>query len=248
MIKIIRGILLLFCFFLYGIGSIFIGYFIIPIINIFVKTEKERFEKSLFYVSKAWLLLIIIMKFLNLIEIKVNDLEKLKNLKESIIVATHPSYIDVVILGALIPNTTGFAAEKLLNNIYMQNIVKSAFLISGKEIDELTEDTKKILEYGYNVVVFPSGVRHKRDEFPKIRKGAALIAYKTKKNIIPIKMTTTVDFLQKDEPAYQAGEKTSVYEITVLDAINTEEFLEKYSDEVDFKHHLTNLISDVLYN
>ena len=248
MIKFIRGVLLLFCFFLFGIGSIIIGYFIIPVINIFVKNEKDRFKKSLFCVSRAWLFLITIMKFLNLIEIKVNDFEKLKNLKESIIVATHPSYIDIVILCALIPNTTGFAPEKLLSNIYMKNIVKSAFLISGKEIDELSEDTKKRLDEGFNVVIFPSGIRHKRDEFPKIRKGAALIAYKTGKNIVPVKMTTTVNFLQKDEPAYQAGEKTSLFEITILDTVNTEEFIGKYPDEVDFKHHLTNLISEILYN
>ena len=70
------------------------------------------------------------------------------------------------------------------------------FLISGNPLETIIKDAKEALNEGFNVLIFPMGTRHKKNEFPKIKKGAATIALETKRNIAVLKMTTNEDFLQ----------------------------------------------------
>ena len=100
---------------------------------------------------------------------------------------------------------------------------------------------------GFNILIFPSGIRHKKEEQPKIRKGASLIALNAEKDIVPIIMYTNFDFLQIGQPFYDAGEKPVTYTIQALDKIDIKPFLE-YKDEVSQKKDLTKEIKKALYN
>ena len=111
-----------------------------------------------------------------MLKLDIENFDSLKNIKNSIIVSTHPSYIDVLILLSLIPKTTCFVAPRLTENNFFKKIVESMFLISGKPLEDLENDTKKMSEEGFNILIFPSGKRHRKGEYPKIRKGAALNA------------------------------------------------------------------------
>ena len=55
------------------------------------------------------------------------------------------------------------------------------------------------------------------------------------------------DFLQINQPIYDAGDKTVKYNLSYIGKIDTKEFLKKYPDEVTFKTEVTKQISTSLY-
>ena len=240
MIRFKRGMTVVFLFAFFGLGALYIRYLIFP----FQKTRMQNYET----LQKSWRWFIGLLEKLDVINLNINNLEKIKNIKNSIIVSTHPSFIDIVILMSLIPHSTCFVAPKLAKNPFFKGMVNLLFILDVESIECWLNESCKKLDEGLNVIIFPMGGRHDNNEHPKIRRGAALIAQKSRKNIVALNLKTDSRFLQGHQPIYDAGEKTVQYFLDYTDEINTEEFLEKYPDTVTFKTEVTKKITKTLYN
>lgn len=101
--KYIRSILAVFCFFIFGIGDVILNFLLFP----FIKNNKELCSDI---IHNTWRFFVNLMMFLKLFRLDVKKLEKIEN---KVIVSTHPSFIDIVILIALIPRSTCFVKKNL---------------------------------------------------------------------------------------------------------------------------------------
>lgn len=233
--KYIRSILAVFCFFIFGIGAVILNFLLFP----FIKNNKELCSDI---IHNTWRFFVNLMMFLKLFRLDVKKLEKIEN---KVIVSTHPSFIDIVILIALIPRSTCFVKKELAHNPILKNLVTSIFITNEVELDELKSESKKMLDRGFNVIIFPSGIRHRRDEFPKIRKGASLVALNAGKNIVPVRMFSDRDFLFINQPFYAVSDRCVNFEIEQMREINIADFIGE--SEIITKQRLTNKIEDELY-
>lgn len=233
--KYIRSILAVFCFFIFGIGAVILNFLLFP----FIKNNKELCSDI---IHNTWKFFVNLMMFLKLFRLDVKNLEKIEN---KVIVSTHPSFIDIVILIALIPRSTCFVKKELAHNPILKNLVTSIFITNEVELDELKSESKKMLDRGFNVIIFPSGIRHRRDEFPKIRKGASLVALNSGKNIVPVKMFSDRDFLFINQPFYAVSDRCVNFEIEQMREINIADFIGE--SEIITKQRLTHKIEEELY-
>lgn len=243
----LRNILLTFCVVVFGFGSLFLNWFVFPVLNLLCKNKIKKIKIASCIIQKNWYFMLNLMILMQVIDVRTKDIDKLKNIKNSIIVSSHPSYLDVLILIALIPKMTCFSAERFKTNFFMKNIVNTLFITKGNTLDKMVSNTKQMLDCGLSVLIFPSGIRHGAKECPKLRKGAAFIALKTGKNIIPVRLTSDIDFMQIDNSICEAGSKKPYFNIIVKDEIDINDLSEKYPDEVDLKKELTKIISNELY-
>lgn len=239
MIKYIRSLTVLFLFVFFGCGALFLRYCIFP----FQKSVRENRET----LQKSWKFFVKLLTIFGIIELDVNNWDKICSIQNSIVVSTHPSFIDIVILMSIIPNSTCFVAEKLAKNPFFRGIVDLLFILETNSIDGWLNESCKKLDEGLNLIIFPMGIRHKKTEFPKIRRGTALIAQKSKKNIVLLKLFTDFDFLQINQPIYDAGSCAVKYSLDYLGEIEVNNLLEQHSDEVSFKTVVTKKISEILY-
>lgn len=240
--KPIRAFIVLSSFLLFYIGATIINFIAFPFIEIFAKDEKTKYSSIIFYTWKWFIKFLSITKILKL---KIEDIDKLRSIKGKIIVSTHPSYIDILILMSLIPNSTCFVKKELAYNPTLKKIINKIFIQSGLELDEMQRITKDYLDKGFNVIIFPAGIRHRKNEYPKIKKGTALISMNANKNIVPIEMYTDYDFLQIGQSVLDAGEKPVIFNIKVLEEINIQDYITE--DEVDSRKNITRAISKALY-
>lgn len=239
MIKFIRSVTVIFLFGFFGCGALFIRYFIFP----FQHNKIKNYET----LQKSWQFFVWLLTRLKIIELKIENLDRIKNIKNSIVVSTHPSFIDIVILMSVIGHSTCFVADRLARNPFFKGMVNLLFIIDVPTVDEWLDSACNKLQDNLNVIIFPMGVRHRKNETPKIRRGTALIAQKSKKNIAMLNLETSYDFLQINQPVYEAGDKPVVYTLQYLGEIDTNEFLDKYPDEVTFKTKITKLMTKTLY-
>ena len=94
----------LFLFFVFGLGSIILITAVFPTIRLLSKSNssfKRKSRKAMCNTQKFFVGLGILMRGF---ELKVKDKEYLSHLSGKIVVANHPSLLDVVMLLSIIPN------------------------------------------------------------------------------------------------------------------------------------------------
>ena len=234
--KKFRSTMVFISFFVFGLGAALLNFFVFP----FIKNNKTLCSDIIHY---TWKFFVYFMMILGLFKL---DIKKLSKIKNKVIVATHPSFIDIVILIAFIPRSTCFVKKELAHNPILKNLVNSIFITNEVELEELKSESKKMLDLGFNVIIFPSGIRHRRNEFPKIKKGASLIALNANKNIVPIRFFSNNDFMFINQPFYEVGEKRVTFEIEQMPEINVQDFIS--DSEIVSKKKITQQIEKSLYN
>ena len=234
--KRIRSAITIFCFLFFGVGAVIVNFLLFP----FIKNNKKLCSDIIFHLWKFFTNFLI---FIKLIKLNVKKLEKIEN---KVIVSTHPSFIDIVILMGMIPRTTCFVKQSLAKNPILKNIISSIFITNDVELEELKKQTKNMLDLGFNLIIFPAGTRHRKNEYPKIKKGAALIALNANKNIVPVKIFSDEDFLFIHQPFYAAGDKTVTFEIEQCEEIDLGMYQDK--SEISAKKQITKQIEKTLYS
>ena len=105
-----RSFVVLFLFAFFGVGALIISFIIFPFGAVFVKKERrKRFYSGV--IHKTWKFFIDLIQKSGIIKLVLTNGEKLKNIKGKIIVANHPSFIDIVLLIGLLPDTVCIAKK-----------------------------------------------------------------------------------------------------------------------------------------
>ena len=220
MIRFWRGFLVVLVFLIFGICSLILGFVCIPIGKIFIKNKRETFSHL---IHKLWKGYVHFLMWLKIFRI---DLHNITPLQGKIIVATHPSFIDILILIGIYDNSLCLAKKELLNNVFLKNIIKNVYIPNNIELDEFKQICTDALNDGFNIIIFPTGTRTVTGEELKIHKGSAAVQISSGADIIPVKIDCDYPFLQKGKPIYDAGEKIITYRIAQLEPIKLADFNE----------------------
>ena len=243
LLKLWRSFVVIFLFGFFGTGAIIINYLVFPWISVFVKKERRK-QNYCKVVHNTWNFFCKLMQKAGAIKIVLENPEEFSKIKGKIIVANHPSFIDIVLIIGLLPDTVCIAKKELKKNIVMGNIVKSVHLINDEDNDELLKESSEILKSGYNIVIFPTGTRTTEGENPKLHKGAALMALHTGVNIVPLHIGCDYKFLAKHQKIYDAGEKPVTYTITVNEEINVKDYTEQDLTKIQMRNRINSAIKE----
>lgn len=203
MTRFIRGFLVVMVFTIFGIGSLLLSFLFLPIGGIFLRGGKKR-EKFSHIIHKLWHIYTQFFVVLNLIKIEKHGV---KQVKGKIIVATHPTFIDILILIGIYDNSLCIAKKELLNNIFLKNIIKNIYIPNNIELDEFKNICTKTLNDGYNIIIFPTGTRTVEGEEIKIHKGSAAVQIASGADILPVKIVCDYPVLQKENLFMMQGKK-----------------------------------------
>ena len=240
--KFLRALFVLIDMGIFAIGALTIGLVIFPLLSLFIK-GKERREYFSSIIHYSWKFFIWVMEKTG--EIKVNVNGDLSLIKGKIVVASHPSLIDIILLIGNMPRSLCIAKKEILKNIVMRNIVKSLYIVND-DPELFQKNAKQALEDGYNIIIFPTGTRTLPGENLKIHKGAAQLAITSGVNIVPVKIETDFPFLIKSHSPFDAGSKTVNYYLTVLSEIKTEDYIVKSKDGIKARNAISEKIKECL--
>ena len=244
--RYIRSFFTVLCFTIFGIGGFLIGTVIFPLTLLIVPKKNQRFV-LINTVHYSWKIFVFIMSFFRLIKVKVENKKKVKNLKGHVIVANHPSLIDIVLLISIVPNSVCIVKGKLASNFFMKHIIRKIYIVNNFDPNVLLDDTVKAINEGYNFIIFPEGTRTPLEGNTNVtlHRGFAQAAIYANAPILPIKIKTSPRILTKSQKWYDVGSKISKYDIEFLADILP-------SNYNDSSHHrqavrLTNEIKRLLF-
>lgn len=226
----------------FGIGALLLGFVVFPVVQIFSKNSKNYKIRCAKIVHFLWRILVKYIEITGII--RVNADEKNSLIKNKIIVASHPSYIDILLLIALVPNSLCLAKNSILNNFVMKNIVKSLYITNDGSVEDFLKKSKLALDDGFNVIIFPTGKRVDEGEEVHIYKGAAQLAIESKYPIVPVKISTSEPFLTKNHSIFQIGEKTVEFVIKTQDEIVVENIKTVDMTEISLRNKICSIIKE----
>jgi 1-acyl-sn-glycerol-3-phosphate acyltransferase len=119
------------------------------------------------------------------------------------IVANHPSLLDVVFLMGHVDQANCVVKHSLLRNIFTAGPVRSAAYITNDENANMIDRAADVLKAGETLIVFPEGTRTPRGQPPRFHRGACAIALRGAAVVTPVVIRMAPRSLTKGEPWYR---------------------------------------------
>ena len=133
---------------------------------------------------------------------EVQGREKLQQLKGTLIVANHPTLLDVVFLISMIPQSQCVVKQAAWSNPFLIGVMWGAGYIQNEDPFQLVEDCVRHLDEGSNLVIFPEATRTVRGRPMHLKRGAATIISMTKRPVVPISISCSQPTLSKADKWY----------------------------------------------
>ena len=228
--RFFRSFLSGFCFSVFGSGGILIGTTLVPLLLLICSksAQKRILSGTVHYSWKAFVWLMCILK---LIKIETKDKKLLKQLRGNIVIANHPSLIDVVILMSKIPRSICVVKGSLFKNFFIKSLIRRVYLSNSMSPEEFMKQATDDLNAGYNIVIFPEGTRTQKDKPVHLHRGFAYLQLYSKHDIQPILIQNNPQILGKNMPWYDVGDKTSVYNLEMLPKITFNKNFKNFNRE-----------------
>ncbi|EPF29424.1 1-acyl-sn-glycerol-3-phosphate acyltransferase [Treponema medium] len=179
------------CFVYFGLSSLFASFIIFPLIYVFIWEKKARYNAKIAVVRGHFSFFIWLMCWLAHYKIDTSAIQKYKDMRSTVVVANHPSLIDIVVLISAVPHPDCIVAGRLFNNFWIRKIVGQLFVDSFADAEVLLERCRKSLHDGNNMIIFPEGTRTRPETAGKpLKRGAAQIALRAGADVLPIHIKT----------------------------------------------------------
>ena len=204
-----------FCFVMFGAGGLALASIALPLL-ILIPGKQRRQNLTREIVHRSFRCHVALMRFTGAIGCVIHGEEKLQR-QGLLILANHPSLIDVVMLISLTHRADCIVKAKLWRNPFTWAPVTLTGFISNASGPELVENGIASVQRGNNLVIFPEGTRTVPGRQSAFQRGAANIAVRGDLAITPVIITCTETFLTKGQPWYKVPPRKPIFELTVLD-------------------------------
>ena len=220
------------CFVYVFIGGAILSLFYCPFIVLFYRNDQVKINlKTRKAISICFRCMLNLAKVVGAFDVKVKDLDKVLNDKGLVVVANHPSFIDYVMLAAMISDLNCIVKKEMANNIMFRYLLKCAGYISNEDSEDKLEEIKSYLNRGDKLLIFPEGTRTKDENNLKIKRGVAHLALRCPCSIRVLSIRCNEKFLTKNNGCFDLYPKKPVFTITSSKLISKDYIINTFGQE-----------------
>lgn len=212
------------CFTLFGLGALALSLIVFPIMNLVSKKHRAKWAR--WVISKSFKSFMWVMQAFGVMRLQVVGGDKLRDCKNVLVLANHPTLIDVIAIVSLMPNASCVVKQALWRNPVMWGVVRSADYISNTEPEALIIDCAADIKTGRPLLIFPEGTRSKPGETLRFKRGAAYIALNSNVPILPILVSCKPSTLTKGKKWYNIPKKKAHLIIDVKNLITIDRWVD----------------------
>ncbi|WP_459660446.1 lysophospholipid acyltransferase family protein [Acinetobacter calcoaceticus] len=218
-----------FSFASFGLGGMAIATVIAPVLNATTSDSEKRQQRAQNVIKYSFKGFTEMMVKLGIMTYSVDGLEKLQNSRQELVIANHPSLIDVVVLIGMMQQANCVVKQSLWSNPFTKGPVQSAGYILNAGSQQFVEDcvTRLKENNAASLLIFPEGTRTEKGmTLNEFQRGAANIAIRANVPIRPVVITCTPSTLTKNEKWYHVPSRPFHIEVKVLDAVQVSDLLD----------------------
>ena len=210
-------------FTLFGIGGVLLRVLIFPLLALLPGDALVRRTRARLTVSRTFHLFVKFMYHSGVLTYTVEGAERLGR-PGQLVIANHPSLIDVVVLIAFIRDANCVVKQSLWDNPSMRGPIRAAHYISNSGSMDMLDEAAEALHSGQTLVIFPEGTRTTPGQAPQFHRGAAAIAVRGARIVTPVVISVSPTTLTKAEPWYSIPSRRFHFHLQVGEDIDPQQF------------------------
>jgi 1-acyl-sn-glycerol-3-phosphate acyltransferase len=235
------------CFAVFGVSAVFFGMVVFPIMRI-VPGSPGAHRRRVRTTCRLYMRSFVgLMNGVGVLSFEFEGAERLGR-PGQIILANHPSLIDVVFLIGFAPQASCIVKEALFHHPFTRWPVSAAGYVSNTPTHSMVERASEALQAGENVIVFPEGTRTTPGQPMQFHRGAASIAVRAAAVVTPVFIRCVPTTLAKNMPWYRIPDRRVRISLRVGRDIDLAPFREKPVPigSRAFNAHLLKVFADEL--
>jgi 1-acyl-sn-glycerol-3-phosphate acyltransferase len=213
-----------FSFSLFGLGGVVVPVLALPVLYLLPGGVDRRRVRARWLVHRTFRVFIYMMRALGVMSWEFHGREKLQR-PGILVLANHPTLLDVVFLVAFIPNADCIVKSRLMANPAMRGFVTLTGYITNDSGAKLLESARRSLAEGSALVLFPEGTRTRPGAGLEFQRGAANIVIRTGVLPTPVIIKCTPPTLSKQHKWYHIPPRKFHLSFRVLDDIDVSRFM-----------------------
>lgn len=172
-----------------------------------------------------------LMEVLGLIRVTFHNRALLQRSSGCLVIANHPTLIDVVILFAHLPEANCVVKGALWHNRFVRGVMRSGRFISNDSAEELLRGCQESLANGEAVLIFPEGSRTTPGEPVRFKRGVANVAVRTQAPLLTVFITCKPLTLIKGEKWYQIPPSRAHIDVYLQEVLEPQALVDDLSDK-----------------
>jgi 1-acyl-sn-glycerol-3-phosphate acyltransferase len=198
-----------FLFAIFGVGGLIVGVTAFPAIFVFSRDRVVTRRKARAVIGASFRAFLWLMKSLGVARFDVDPAtwQRLSEVRRAIVVANHPTLIDVVFLIAYIDQVNCVVKSALWSNPFLRWGVQAAGYIRNDNLESMIAACKAALTAGERLIVFPEATRSVPGQPMRLQRGAASIALRADATLELVHIRCEPLILSKRKPWYSIPRK-----------------------------------------
>jgi 1-acyl-sn-glycerol-3-phosphate acyltransferase len=178
------------------------------------------------------------------LDYEISGRENIGSGQSYLILANHPSLIDVIFLFSLFPEANCIVKAAMVRNPLFFALMRSAGYISNEDPVAMLLHATESLQAGESLILFPEGTRTRSGCQPEFSAGAAAIAVRAGSQCLPIFISCTPTTLTSQDKWYQVPERRVKFVAAIQPALDPLASLELGTDMRDKTTRVNNHLQD----
>lgn len=216
-------------FTVFGLGGVLIGGLVLPALLVLHRDPATRQAKAQQLIHRSFAGFVGLMHRVGIMTYEIHGLEKLAASRGEIIVANHPTLVDVVMLISMLSRADCIVKKSLWQNPFTRGPVQAAGYILNDDSNRLVEQcVQRLQSGGASLIIFPEGTRTiKGQRLNDFQRGAANIAVRAGASFRPVIIRCQPSTLSKNEKWYQVPNRPFHVTIDVREALSIDGILQE---------------------
>ena len=188
-------------FILFGLGGLSLRLLVFPLLTCLPGSAVRHRQRARHTISWLFWRFIRFMRMTGVLTYEISGVERLGR-PGQMIIANHPSLIDVVFLIGLVRQANCVVKQSLFDNPFTRSPLSEAQYIGNDGSMDMLDSAVSALQQGQPLIIFPEGTRTQPGQAPAFHRGAAAIALRGARIITPVTIKVSPTTLTKNEPWY----------------------------------------------
>jgi 1-acyl-sn-glycerol-3-phosphate acyltransferase len=211
----------------FGLWSLWLSLVWLPLRGWIDPPRADPWRRAQRAIHRMYRLHVRMMQALGVIEVHWIGAERLTAVdRPRIIVANHPSLIDVELIVSNLPQADCIVASSRAENRWLKGAIRAADYIANDSGAEVVSETVRRLREGRTVLIFPEGTRSPETGLGRFQRGAAHVALATGLDMLPVEIDVSPRMLMKGYPWYHVPPSRGVYTVRVGEPLVAKEHLD----------------------
>ncbi len=209
----------------FGVCGLGFSLILFPLASIWPhRASKQRFIVAI--IHAFFRALVAVLVGVGVMKLDVHGARALKRspLHAAIVVANHPTWLDVMVLLSLTPRACCVVKSAHWSNPFFWGVMRAAEYVSNADPVALVEAGARQLARGYTMIIFPEGTRSPaRNRMHAFSRGFARMALQSGAPILPVLMDCDPPVFTKQMRWHDVPERAFHMQVNVLEPLSADE-------------------------